>query len=99
LLRKKAIAEGSVSHTPFHESLSFSGELVTFQNLDFDTLSEQSLVRKRSDIFVTEIILDPTILQPQTPKVLSPTTKTQTTHSVLASPSSSSFLVATLPII
>jgi len=39
LLRKNTIAEGSVSHTPFHNSLSCSGELVTFQNPDFDTPS------------------------------------------------------------
>jgi hypothetical protein len=64
LLKKKTIVEGSVSHTPFHKSLSFSRELVTFQNPDFDTLSEQILVRTRSDSFVNEIILDPTILQP-----------------------------------
>jgi hypothetical protein len=99
LLRKKTVAEGSVSHTPFHKSLSFSGELVTFQNPDFDTFSQQSLVRTRSDSFVTGIIFDPTILQPRTPEVLSPTAKLQTTPSVLSSPSSSSSSVATSPII
>jgi hypothetical protein len=53
LLRKKTIVEGSVSHTPFHKSFSFSGKLVTFQNPDFDTLFEQGLVRTKSDSFVT----------------------------------------------
>jgi hypothetical protein len=48
---------------------------------------------------VAENVLDPTILQPQTPEVLSPTAKPQTTHSVLASSSSSSSSVTTPPII
>jgi hypothetical protein len=48
---------------------------------------------------VTEIILDPTILQPQTPEVLSPTAKPQITPSVPTSPYSSSSSVATSPII
>jgi hypothetical protein len=48
---------------------------------------------------VTETILDPTILQPQTPEVLSPTTKPQTNHSVPASPSSSFFLAIVPPLI
>jgi hypothetical protein len=98
-LRKKTVAEGSVSHIPLHKSLSFSREPVTFQNPDFDTFSQQSLVRTRSDSFVIGIILDPTLLQPRTPKVLSPTTKPQTTHSVLSSPSSSSSSAATSQII
>jgi hypothetical protein len=48
---------------------------------------------------VTEVILDPTILQPRTPKILSPAAKPQTTPSTPASPSSSSSSVATSPII
>jgi hypothetical protein len=99
LLRKKTLAEGSVSHTPLHKSLSFSGEPITFQNPDLDTFSQQSLVRTRSDSFVTGIIFDPTVLQPRTPEVLSPTAKPQITPSVLSSPSSSSSSVATSPII
>jgi hypothetical protein len=75
LLRKKTIVEGSVSHTPFHKSLSFSGEPVTFQNPDFDTFSQQSLIRTWSNSFVTGIIFDPTVLQPRTPEVLSPMDK------------------------
>jgi hypothetical protein len=51
------------------------------------------------DRFVTKTILDLAVLQPQTPEVLSPTTKPQTAHSVLASPSSSSFPAIAPPII
>jgi hypothetical protein len=48
---------------------------------------------------VIETILDPAILQPRTPEVLSPTAKPQTAHSVLASPSSTSFSATAPPII
>jgi hypothetical protein len=98
-LRKKTLAEGSVSHIPLHKSLSFSGKPVTSQNPDLDTFPQQSLVRTWSNSFVTGIIFDPTILQPRTPEVLSPMTKPQITPSVLSSPSSSSSSVATSPII
>jgi hypothetical protein len=53
----------------------------------------------KSDSFVTETILDPTILQPQTPEILSPTTKSRTTHSVPVDPSSSSFSTTAPPIL
>jgi hypothetical protein len=53
----------------------------------------------KSDSFVTETVLDPVVLQPQTPKVLSPTAKPQTAHYVRASPSSSSFSATAPPII
>jgi hypothetical protein len=48
---------------------------------------------------VTEIVLDPKTLQPRTPEILSPTTKPQTAHSMLVSPSSSSSSVTAPPII
>jgi hypothetical protein len=48
---------------------------------------------------VAETILDPTVLQPWTLEVLSPTPKPQTTYSVSASPPSSSSFVTTPPII
>jgi hypothetical protein len=99
LLKKKAVAEGSVSNIPLCKSLSFSRELVTFQNPDFDTFSQQILVRTWSNIFVTEIIVDPTVLQPRTPEVMSPTTKLKITPSGLSSPSSSLSSVTTSPII
>jgi hypothetical protein len=99
LLRKKTIAEGSVSHNPLQRSPSLPEELVSLQDLDFDILFEQSLFRTKSDSFVAETVLDPTVLQPRTPEVLSPTAKPQTTHSVPASPSSSSSSVTTPPII
>jgi hypothetical protein len=72
---------------------------ITFQNPDFDTFSQQSLVRTRSDSFVTEIFLDLTILQPRTPEVLSPTAKPQITPSVLSSIFASLSSVTTSPII
>jgi hypothetical protein len=53
----------------------------------------------KSDSFVAETVLDPTVLQPRTHEVLSPTAKPKNTHSVLASPSSSSSSVTTPPII
>jgi hypothetical protein len=51
------------------------------------------------DSFVTETILDPAILQPRTPEILSPTAKSRTTHSVPANPSSSSFSTKAPPIL
>jgi hypothetical protein len=99
LIYKRTIAEGSVSHTPLHKSLSFPGKPVTFQNLNSDPFSQQSLVKTRFDSFVTEIFFDPTVLQPQTLEVLSPTAKRKITHSVLPSPSSSSSSAVTSPII
>jgi ribonuclease HI len=99
LLRRKTLAPGSVSHIPLHKSPSFSEKPAASQNLDLDTFPQRSLVRTRSDSFVTEIIFDPTVLQPRTPEVLSPTTKPQITLSVLSSPSSSSSSVATSPTI
>jgi hypothetical protein len=59
LLRKKTIAEVLGSHSPLHRSPSLPEELVALQDLDFDTFFEQSLFRTKSDIFVTETILDP----------------------------------------
>jgi hypothetical protein len=88
LLRKKTIAEGSRSHSPLHKSPSLPEELVVLQDLDFDRIFEQSMFRTKYDIFVTKTILDPTILQPRTREILSPTAKPQTTHFVPASPSS-----------
>jgi hypothetical protein len=99
LLRKKTIVEGSVRHNPLQKSPSLPEELVSIQDLDFDIFFEQSLFRTKSDSFVAETILDPTVLQPRTPEVLSPTAKPQTTHSVPASPSSSSSSATTPPII
>jgi hypothetical protein len=78
-LRRKTLAPVSVSHIPLHKSPSFSEKPVASQNLDLDTFPWQSLVRTWSDSFVTEIIFDPTVLQPRTPEVLSPTTKPQIT--------------------
>jgi hypothetical protein len=98
-LRRKTLAVGSVSYTPLHKSPSFSGKPVISQNLDLDTFPQRSLVRTRSDSFVTGLVFDPTVLQPRTPEVLSPTTKLQITPSVLSSPSSSSSSVATSPTI
>jgi hypothetical protein len=51
----------------------------------------------KSDSFVVETVLDPTVLQPRTPEVISPTAKPQTTHYVSASPSSSSSSITTAP--
>jgi hypothetical protein len=51
------------------------------------------------DSFVTETILDPVVLQPWTPEIISPTIKPQTVHFVPASPSFSSFTTTTPPII
>jgi hypothetical protein len=99
LLRKKTIVEGSVRHNPLQKSPSLPEELVAIQDLDFDIFFEQSLFRTKSDSFVAETVLDPTVLQPWTPEVLSPTTKPQTTHFVPASPSSSSSFSTTPPII
>ena len=80
-------------------SPSLPEELVALQDLVFDTIFEQSLFQTKYDSFVTETILDPVVLQPQTLEILSPTAKPQTAHSVPASPSSSSFPATTPPII
>jgi hypothetical protein len=64
LLRKRTIVEGSISHSPLQRSPYFPEELVALQDLDFDILFEQSLFRTKSDSFVAETVLDPTILQP-----------------------------------
>jgi hypothetical protein len=56
------------------------------------------LFRTKYDSFVTETILYPTILQPQTPEILSLIAKPQTAHFVPASPSSSSFSATAPPI-
>jgi hypothetical protein len=97
LLRKKTIDEGSVKHNPLQKSPSLPEELVAIQDLEFDIFFEQILFRTKSNSFVAETVLDPTILQPWTPEVLSPIAKRQTTHSVPASPSSSSSSVITPP--
>jgi hypothetical protein len=46
--------------------------LVSLQDLEFDISFEQSLFRTKSDSFVSETVLDQTILQPRTPEILSP---------------------------
>jgi hypothetical protein len=46
--------------------------LVSLQDLEFDISFEQSLFRTKSDSFVSETVLDQTILQPKTPEILSP---------------------------
>jgi hypothetical protein len=46
--------------------------LVALQDLEFDIPFEQILFRTKSDSFVSEIVLDQTILQPKTPEILSP---------------------------
>jgi hypothetical protein len=99
LLRKNTLAKGSVNYIPLHKSLSFSRKPVTSQSPDLGTFPQQSLVRTQSDIFVARIIFDPTVLQPRTPEVLSPTNKTQITPSVLSSTPLSSSSVATSSII
>ena len=81
LLRRKALVAGSGGHTALHKSPSFSGELDTSQNLDLDTFPPRSLVRTRSETFVSRLVFDPTVLQPRTLEVLSPTTKLQITTS------------------
>jgi hypothetical protein len=99
LLKKKTIVEGSVRHNPLQKSPSLPEDLVSIKDLNFDIFFEQSMFKTKSDRFVAETVLDPTVLQPQTPEVLSPTAKPQTTHSVPASPSSSSSSATTPPII
>jgi hypothetical protein len=75
LLRKKNILEGFGNHCPLHRSNSFLEKLVSIQDLEFDISFEKSLFRTKSDSFVSETMLDQTILQPRTPKILSPRTK------------------------
>jgi hypothetical protein len=72
LPRKKIVTEGSGSHSPFHISPSLLEKLVALQDLEFDIPFEQILFRTKSDSFVSEIVLDQTILQPKTPEILSP---------------------------
>jgi hypothetical protein len=72
LLRKKNATEGSGSHSPLHRSPSLPEKLVSLQDLEFDISFEQSLFRTKSDSFVSETVLDQTILQPRTPEILSP---------------------------
>jgi hypothetical protein len=71
-LRKKTIAKGSVRHNPLQKSPSLPEELVSIQDLDFDIFFEQSLFRTKSDSFVAETILDPTVLQPRLLKLYLP---------------------------
>ena len=72
ILRKKSIAEGSRSHSPLHRSPSLPEKLVSLQDLEFDISFEQILFRKKFNSFVSETILDQTILQSRTPEILSP---------------------------
>jgi hypothetical protein len=67
LLKKKTIVEGLVRHNPLQKSPSLPEELVSLQDLDFDILFKQILFRTKSDSFVAETILDPTVLQPLDP--------------------------------
>jgi hypothetical protein len=97
LLRRKTLASSSPSYTPLHKSPSFSGEPDSLQSLDLEPFPLRNLVRTRSETFVSKLIFDPTVVQPRTPEVLSPTTKLQITTSAPPSPSSSSSSVATSP--
>jgi hypothetical protein len=72
LLRKKNTIEGSGNHSPLHRSNSLPEKLVSIHDLEFDISFEQSLFITKSDIFVSETILDQTILQPRTLEILSP---------------------------
>jgi hypothetical protein len=72
ILRKKNVAEGSRSHSPLHRSPSLLKKLVALQDLEFDISFEQSLFRTKSASFVSETILDQTILHPRTPEIISP---------------------------
>jgi hypothetical protein len=97
LLKQKPLAVDSVSHISLRKFPYFSREPTNSQNLDLDTFPPRSLVRTRSETFVTGLVFDPTVLQPRTPKVLSPKTKLQITTSAQPSPPSSSTSVATSP--
>jgi hypothetical protein len=72
LLRKKNTVEGFGSHSPLHRSTSLPENLVAIQDLEFDISFEKSLFRTKSDSFISETVLDQTILQPRTPEILSP---------------------------
>jgi hypothetical protein len=72
LLRKRNIVEGYGRHSPLHRYTSLPKKIVTIQDLEFDLPFEKIIFRTKSDNFVSETVLDQTILQPRTPKTLSP---------------------------
>ena len=74
LLGKRNIVEGFGSHSPLHRSNSLLEKLIAIQDPEFDISSEQILFRTKSDSFVSETILDQTILQPRTLETLYPRT-------------------------
>jgi hypothetical protein len=71
LLKKKTTVEGSKSHNTLHRPPSLPEKLVSLQYLEFDISFKQGPFRTKSDSFVSEIVLDQTILQPRTLEILS----------------------------
>jgi hypothetical protein len=64
--------EGQGSIIPLHRATSLPDKLVTIQDLEFGIPFEQIIFRTKYDRILSEIVPDQTILQPRTPKRLSP---------------------------